>query len=107
MAANIRARKLIGRILDLDPVLSALDEFARLVEVRRKQWGSKRTAREFVREAIMIVEIYIGARVGIGSKRGTPADGVRQIIGIMDPSIGSGTIDEALKARSKETNKRE
>src|SRR5258707_1685827 len=55
LAANIRARKLIGRILDLDPVLSALDEFARLVEVRRKHWGSKRTAHEFVREAIMIL----------------------------------------------------
>jgi len=107
LAANLRARKSIGRVLDLDPVLSALDEFVRVVEVSRKRWGSKRgpkTAREFVREVIQVVEIYIGSRVGMGRKRGAPADVVRQIIEIIDPTIGKSTIEEALKARSRETS---
>jgi hypothetical protein len=35
-------------------------------------------------------------------KRDTPADVVRKIVKIMDPTIGGGTITGALKARSKE-----
>jgi hypothetical protein len=93
--------------LDLDPVLTALDEFMRVVEDARERTKIKRghkTGREFVRRVIQIVEVYIGARVGTAGKRGTPADGVRQIIEIIDPAIGKSTIEEALKDRSKETS---
>jgi hypothetical protein len=102
-AASLQRYKLVGSLLP--PILSALDEFIGDIEFRRRILGGKRgpkTPRKFVRETILVVEIYIGARVGMGTKRGTPADGFRQLIEIIDPSIGKSTIEEVLKARSKE-----
>jgi hypothetical protein len=105
-AASIRTRKLVGYLLDLGPVLSALDDFSRTVEAKRRQMGGDKrgpkTGRAFVHAVIQVVEMYIGGKVGMGKKGGTPADTVRRIVSITDPRIGDGTLEEALKARSKE-----
>ncbi len=89
---------------DFDALLAALDDFVGFIAAERKRSVGKRgrkTPRFFVEAIIDVIEEYIGAKVKRSSKRGTPADVVHKIVEIMDPAIGKGTIDEALKARLK------
>jgi len=68
-----------------------------LVEKR----GPKTKSREFVEAIIQVVEAYTGGKVERSNKRDATAAVVQKIVEIMDPAIGGGTIDEALKTRSK------
>jgi hypothetical protein len=89
---------------DLVALLATLDNFTGFVAATRKRLVGKRgpkTQRHLVEQIIEIIEEYIGAKVKRSIKRGTPADVVRKIVEIMDPAIDKGTIDGALRARSK------
>jgi hypothetical protein len=92
------------RLPDLVALLATLDNFTGFVAATRKRLVGKRgpkTQRHLVEQIIEIIEEYIGAKVKRSIKRGTPADVVRKIVEIMDAAIDKGTIDGALRARSK------
>jgi hypothetical protein len=91
---------------DLEALLGTLDNFIRFVAAERKRLvvvGKRgpKTPRAFVEAIIQAIEDYTGTKIERSNKQGAPAVVVRKIIEIMDPAIGSGTIDEALKARSR------
>jgi hypothetical protein len=84
----------------LDALLAALDDFT---AAKRKRLVGKRgpkTPRPSVEVIIQAIEEYTGTKLKRSNKWGPPPVVVR-IIEIMDPAIGSGTIDEALKAQSR------
>jgi hypothetical protein len=104
----------------------ALGKFAKLVAAKReglkKKTGPKtpRAAkreklkdehgfnppRKFVEAIIQTIEEYTGSKVkrrgrDKGVAAGSPLDVVHKIVAMMDPDIKNGTIEEALKSRSK------
>jgi hypothetical protein len=106
--------------------ITALEKFAELVAAKReglkKKTGPKtpRAAkreklkdkhgfnppREFVEAIIQTIEEYTGSKVKRRGRdkwvaAGSPLDVVHKIVAMMDPDIKNGTIEEALKARSK------
>jgi hypothetical protein len=89
----------------IEATLATLEGFAEGVDARRKRLvekrGPKTKPREFAEAIIQTIEMYTGAKVKRSNKQGAPAFVVQKIVEIMDPAIGSSTIDEALKARSK------
>ena len=89
---------------NLEAWLAALKGLTMFVDAQRKRLVGKRgkkTPRQFVEAIIEIIEEYIGGKVERSTKRGAPANVVHEIVKIMDPAIGKGTIDEALRARLK------
>jgi hypothetical protein len=96
------------RASSTEHTLATLEGFVGLVATKREHWvhkrGRKSKSRGFVDAIIQTIEEYTGGKVERSKKRGAagaPVDAVQKIVAIMDPEIGSGTIDEALKARSK------
>ena len=106
--------------------IAALEKFAELVAAKRKglkmKTGPKtpraakrekfkdehghNTPHEFVEAIIQTIEEYTGSKVKRRGRdkrvtAGTPLDVVRKIVAMMDPDIKNGTIEGALKARSK------
>jgi len=105
LIADIRACYELHSAASFERTLATLEGFAGVVAAKRKRLVNKRgpntKSREFVEAIIHTIEEYTGAKVERSNKQGTTAMVVRKIVETMDPAIGSGTIDEALRARSK------
>jgi hypothetical protein len=103
LATDIRGCEVLGHYIHFEALLGALDDFAEFVAAERKRLVGKRgpkTPRPFVEEIIRIIEEHTGTKLKRSNKWGPPAVVVR-IVEIVDPAIGSGTIDEALRAQSR------
>jgi hypothetical protein len=88
----------------IECTLATLEGFAGVVAAKLERCVGKRgpkTSRYFVEAIIQTIEEYTGTKVERSNKQGAPAVVMRKIIEIMDPAMNGGTIDEALKARSK------
>jgi hypothetical protein len=105
LIADTRASYELYSATSIEDTLATLEGVAGVVAAKRKRLvkkrGPKTKSSEFVVAIIQTIEEYTGTKVERSSKRGTPADVVRTMIKIMNPAIGSGTIDEALRAQSK------
>jgi hypothetical protein len=93
-----------------EDTLASLERLIELVASKRNRLAGKRgpktKPREFVEAIIQTIEEYTGEKVerrgrDKGIAAGSPLDVVHKIVAIMDPDIKNGTIEEALKARSR------
>jgi hypothetical protein len=110
------AHPALQKFLDLkaptiaEHTIIALKRFADLVAAKREdlkqKTGPKTKSRNYVEAIIQVVEEYTGSKVkrrrgDKGVAAGSPLDVVHKIVAMMDPDINNGTIEEALKVRSK------
>jgi hypothetical protein len=103
LATDIRGCDVLGHYIHFEALLGALDDFTGFVAAERKRLVGKRgpkNSRDYVKAIIQAIEEYTGTKLKRSNKWGPPAVVVR-IIEIMDPAIGSGTVDEALRAQSR------
>jgi hypothetical protein len=86
--------------------LAHLRELSGWLATARKRLRSKRgpktdVKRQFVAAVAEVVELHTGKPIAVSYKAGSLAEMVREIVAVVDPTIGPGTINEALKRHAR------
>lgn len=91
-----RVEKILSDLMSLSDSLAIARN-----KLKRKRGPNNDAARQLVRTVAALIEVTTSTRIAQSDKAGSLAETLREIVAIADPTIGRGTINEALKARAR------